>query len=192
MKKLSFVFLLVLAVFSSCKKEIDDVEEKLFSFDISNEKSFTIPKVQVDTAYAWQQRFGINMPLPVSGVASTTEAELQKNNTTTSLVKNIKLRELVLTVPDNSAEDFSFLEKMDVYIAMEDGSEPILMAYNRDIKTTVGKKLVFQPTESSMDKYVKAGKYSLQLKDTRLRRTVNANMDVMAKLIYSVTASPLN
>lgn len=192
MKKMSFLFLFALVIFAGCKKEVDEVEEKLFSFDITDEKPFVIPKVQVDTAYSWQQRFGINMPLPVSGVASTTEANLQKNNTTTSLVKNIKLRELILTVPDNSAEDFSFLEKMDVYIAMEDGSEPILMAYNRDIKTTVGKKLLFQPTESSMDKYVKAGKYSLILKDTRLRRTVTSNMDVFAKITYSVTASPLN
>jgi hypothetical protein len=195
MKKMSFLFLLVLFVFAGCKKEVDDVEAKLFSFDITHEKPFSMPKADVDSAWAWQQKFPtFSFPLQVSGVSSSSEASFQQNNTTTSLVKNIILQELILTVPAGSADDFTFLQKMDVYIAMKDGSEPLLMAYNRDIKATNGQKLeklVFQPAGNTLDKYVKSGEYSLILRDTRLRRTITANMDVMAKLTFTVTASPL-
>src|SRR5688572_2463407 len=123
MKKMSFLFLLVLFVFAGCKKEIDDVEEKLFSFDITHEKPFTVKKKEIDKADSIQQKYpGFSIPLKVSGVSSSSEANFQQNNTTTSLVKNIILQELILTVPAGSADDFAFLEKMDVYIAMEDGS----------------------------------------------------------------------
>ena len=65
------------------------------------------------------------------------------------------------------------------------------MAYNRNIPITVGKKLVFTPTENSMEKYVKAGKYALILKDVKLRRTVSSDLNITAHLTYTVTANPL-
>ena len=76
----------------------------------------------MNAAFAAQQ-FGINMPLPVSGVASDTEADFRNNNTSTSLVTAVIAREVYLTMPDNATEDFGFLEKMDIYIASDTTGE---------------------------------------------------------------------
>jgi len=183
--------LLAVTLFSSCKKEEEDPVDKLFSFDIKNEKSFIAPKDDINNAYDLQQ-FGVNMPLPVSGVAGDTEADFRANNTSTNLVTAIRVREVIMTMPDNATEDFSFLEKMDIYIAMdEQGTDEMLMAFNRDIPVTVGKKLVFTPTNNSMEKYVKAGNYALILKDAKLRRKVTTDLNITARITYTVTANPL-
>src|SRR5688572_21026111 len=165
MKRIPLLFVLLLALFSGCEKE--EVEE-IFSFDISNTKTFDAPMKDVNDGYTAQQA-GFNFPLPVTGVSSGSEAEFQKNGTTTNLVKNVVPKELILTMPDNSTESFSFIEKMDVEIAMNDGSEQVLLAYNRDIPLTAGKRLVFTPTENSMDKYIKAGEYKLILTNYKMR-----------------------
>lgn len=191
MKRTSLLFVLVLALFAGCKKEVEEVE-KIFSFDITNTKTFVAPMQEINLAYGIQQQNpNFSMPLPVKGVSSSSEADFQKNGTTTNLVKNITPKELILTLPDNSPETFSFLKKMDIEIAMKDGSEPMLMAYNRDIPETVGRKLVFTPTESSMDKYVKSGEYSLNLTNVELRRGVTSDLNITASLVFRVTASPL-
>ena len=195
MKKPYYLLLLLaVALFSGCSKDDDNTEDpvdKLFSFNIKNEKSFTAAQSDINTYYAAQQ-FGLNYPLPVSGVASDTEKDFRDNNTSTSLVTAIRAREVYLTMPDNETENFGFLEKMDIYIASDTtGYDAVLMAYNRNISATVGKKLVFTPTDNSMDKYVKAGKYALILKDVKLRRTVATNLKITARLTYTVTANPL-
>ncbi len=189
MKKIPFLLLLVLALVSGCKKEVEEVE-KIFTFDISNSKSIKISKDTVNAVHQYQAF--VNMPpLPVSGVSSSAEADFQRNGTTTNLVKNIKAQELILTMPDNSPATFKFLERMDVEIAMEDGSDPVLMAYNRNIPATIGRRLVFTPTENTMDKYVKAGKYNLNLVNVRLRDTVSSDLNITANMTFKVTASPI-
>ena len=189
MKRVSLLFVLVMALFTSCKEEVDEVE-KILSFDITDTKTFVAPMAQVNAAYSLQQA-GYTTTLPVTGLSSTAEAEFQKNGTTTNLVKNIVPKELIFTLPDNSTESFSFLEKVDVEIAMKDGSDPILLAYNRNIDPNVGKRLVLTPTENSMDKYVKAGEYSMNLTNVRLRRTVSSDLNITATVTFGVTASPL-
>lgn len=191
MKRTSLLFVLVLALLAGCKKEVENIE-KILSFDITNTKEFTAPMLLVNLAYNEQKKDpNYSMPLPVTGVSSSAEADFQKNGTTTNLVKNIVVKELILTLPDNSPETFSFLEKMDVYITMADGSEPMLMAFNRNIDPDVKRRLVFTPTETTMDKYVKAGTYGLRLTDVKLRRPVTSDLKITANITFGVTASPL-
>ena len=192
MKRSSLLFVLVLALFSGCKDEVEEVE-KILSFDITNTKTFTAPMMQVNLAYmAQQQNPNFTMPLPISGVSSSSEADFQKNGTSTNLVKNIVAKELILTLPDNSPESFSFLEKMDVMIASDStGHDAVLMAYNHNIPNTPDKRLVFTPTGTSMDKYVKSGKYALILNNVKVRRAVVSDLDITANLTFGVTASPL-
>jgi hypothetical protein len=191
MKRVSLLFVLVLALFAGCKKEVEEVE-KILSFDITNTKTFTAPMNEVNLAFALQQQDStFTMPLPVKGISSSSEADFQKNGTSTNLVKNIVPKELILTLPDNSPESFAFLKRMDIEITMADGSEPLLMAYNRNIPANVGKRLVFTPTQNTMDKYVKAGEYGLRLTNVRLRQPVTADLNITANLTFSVTASPL-
>ncbi|MFC5271308.1 hypothetical protein [Adhaeribacter terreus] len=190
-KSYYLLLLLVVAVFSGCKKEEEDPVDKLFSFDIKNEKGFVATKDEINAAYAASAN-GFNFPLPVSGVAGDTEASFQKNNTSTSLVTEVKVREVYLTMPDNATEDFSFLEKVDIYIATDvNDPNPLLMAYNRAIPTNVGKKLVFTPTDASVAKYVKAGTYALILKDYKMARQVTSDLSITARITYTVTANPL-
>lgn len=189
MKRVPLLFVFALALFSGCKKEVDEVE-KILSFDIQSTKQFDATMAQVNAAYGFQQA-GYTTTLPVTGISSTAEAEFQKNGTTTNLVKNIVPKELIFTLPDNSTESFSFLEKVDVEIAMADGSDPILLAYNRNIDENVGKRLVLTPTTNTMDKYVKAGEYSMNLTNVRLRRTVTSDLKITATVTFGVTASPL-
>jgi hypothetical protein len=192
MKKVSFLFVMALALFAGCKKEVEEVE-KILSFDISNSKSFVAPKDDINAAFAIQQQFpDFTMPLPVTGVSSSSEADFQKNGTTTNLVKNIVPKELILTMPDNSTETFSFLQKMDVMIASDStGKDAVLLAYNNDVPTTIERRLVFTPTGNNMDKFVKAGKYHLILNNVKLRRAVTTNLNITANITFGVTASPL-
>ena len=192
MKRTSLLFVLVLALFAGCKKEVEEVE-KIFSFDISNSKTFTAPKDDINKAYDLQLLFpDFTMPLPVTGVSSSAEADFQKNGTTTNLVKNIVPKELILTLPDNSPETFSFLEKMDVMIASDStGYDAVLLAYNNNIPSTIERRLVFTPTTNTMDKFVKSGKYHLILNNVKLRRAVVSDLFITASMTFGVTASPL-
>lgn len=192
MKRVSLLFVLVLALFAGCKKEVEEVE-KILSFDISDSKSFVAPKDDINSAFAIQQRFpDFTMPLPVSGVSSSSEASFQKNGTSTNLVKNIVPKELILTMPDNSPETFSFLQKMDVMIASDStGYDAVLLASNSDIPVTVERRLVFTPSGNNMDKFVKAGKYHLILNNVKLRRAVSSDLNITANITFGVTASPL-
>lgn len=191
MKKFSVLMLLVLVVFAGCKKKVEEVEKKVLTFDIKNEKAFLVSAQAANAVYTSQGLF--NLEYPIEGVSSSTEADLQKNNTTTALVKNVEVKELILTLPDNSAESFSFLERMDVYIAMPDKSEPLLVAHNRNIPNTNVTKLVFTPVAgATVDKYIRAGNYTMLLKDVKMRRQVTADLNLTVRMTYSVTASPLN
>jgi hypothetical protein len=185
MKKLSLLFLLAICVLSACKKEIETVE-KLFTFEMRNEKSFTAKKDEVNQAY----NAGLTQPFPLD-IASDSEAEFKKNNTSTNLVKNIKLQELKMEMPSTSAEDFSFLTEINAYIAYKDGSEPVLMATAKNIPANVGKTLILTPTENAMDKYVKTGNYSLII-DGKFVRPVVSDLNIRSSMIFSVTASPLD
>lgn len=186
MKKLSVLFLCVFAVLSACKKEVENVE-KLFTFEMRHEQAFVAKKDEINAVYNY---VGPDLAYPLE-IASDSEAEFKRNNTSTALVKNIKLQELKLAMPPSVSEDFSFLKDIEVYVAHKDGSEPLLMAYARNIPATVGKTLMLTPTENAMDKYVKSGNYSMKI-NGKMARMVTSDLDIKANMIFSVTASPLN
>lgn len=186
MRKLSVVFLLAAALFASCKKEVETVE-KLFTFEMRNEKAFVAKQDEVNAAYDY---IGSDMAFPLK-IASDSEAEFKRNNTSTNLVKNIKLKELKMAMPATLSEDFSFLREIEVYVAHQDGSKPVLMAYAKNIPATIGKTLVLTPTDNAMDEYVKSGNYSMKVSGVMARK-VTSDLDIKANMVFSVTASPLN
>ncbi|HSI91734.1 MAG TPA: hypothetical protein VK927_11495 [Adhaeribacter sp.] len=162
----------------ACKKEIDE----LLTFEIKNERTFPVPKESLDPNLAV-------MNFPVS-VATNSDKEFQENNTLASLVKDIRLSEASFELPDNSTEDFGFLEDMEVYIAMPDGSDRVLLAEAHNIPANVGKRLVLTPSGNKMDKYVKSDEYAISMQG-KMRRPVNDDLTVTSKIVFKVTAAVL-
>ena len=186
MKKLSFIFLLAFIALSACKKEVETIE-KLFTFEMRKEFSFKANKDTLNMAY----NAGYYNPQFPLEIANDSEAEFKKNNTSTNLVKNIKVKELKMEMPGSSAQSFDFLNEINAYVAYKDGSKPVLMASAKNIPTNVGRTLYLIPTDNAMDEYVKSGNYSL-IVDGKIGKQVVSDLDIKASLIFSVTASPLD
>ncbi|KAA9340275.1 hypothetical protein [Adhaeribacter soli] len=190
MRKLSVVLLLAAALFTSCKKEVETVE-KLFTFEMRNEQHFVASKKEVNKAYANGSAWGLTEAEYPIAIASDSEAEFKRNNTTTHLVKNIRVQELKMAMPGNLSATFNFLKDIEVYVADSLNRNPVLMAYARDIQPDGKKTLILTPTENVMDKYVKTGNYSLRIKG-KMVDTVSSDLNIKVNMVFKVTASPLN
>ena len=105
MKKILFLFLISLSILS-CKKTHD-----LFTFDVNDTSNFTI-----------ESQYGINLPfsVPTPDINTSSEKEFENNNTKASLVKEIILKKLTLTITSPDGETFKFLKNITLYISADD------------------------------------------------------------------------
>lgn len=164
-----FLFLLL----SSCNA-VDD----LLTFTISNNASIQIKSTSP-----------INLPSEIvtPDVTTNSSAEFKNNNTKASLVKDVKLKSLKLTITDPDGKTFTFLKSIHLYISTTDSDE-IELAYQDNINSTAN-TIDLISTDSRLDSYIKADQYKIRTKVT-LKETLTKDVTVKADMKFNVTADP--
>ena len=173
MKNLAFIFLAVLITATGCKKFTD-----LLTFEISNSENIKIPATSLIST-------PIISPVPVSMHSQET---FESNNTKASLVKDVTLRKLTLTITDPSSETFNFLKSINIFIGT-DPNDKVLLATLDNVPLDV-LTIDLVPGNSKLDKYIKASSYTLYT-EISLRSTVGKELTVRADSKFKVTADPL-
>ncbi len=173
--KTKFIALtLLLSLFLTSCDAVDD----LLSFNISNETSIKIKSTSP-----------VNLPTEIimPDVTTNSSAEFENNKTKASLVKDVKIRSLKLSIADPSDKTFTFLKSIHIYISTTDSDE-IELAYMDNISATTN-MLDLICTDARLDKYIKADKYKIRTKVT-LKETLTKDVTVKADMKFRVTADP--
>ena len=174
MKKYTYTALVTLCLFIfSCS-----VVDKLLTFTISKDATITIPK-------------DLPAGIPISGanedIVTNSSVEFENNNTNANLVKDVRLKELVVTITNPTDKTFSFLKSIYIYIST-DGSDEIQLAHQDNINSTTN-TLTLIPTDAKLDKYVKASSFKLRTSAT-LKEATTEDITVKGDVKFNVTANP--
>ncbi len=171
MKNIILIIIITTSILS-CKKTHD-----LFTFDVKDSSSFTI-----------EAKYGVDLPfsIPTPDVTTSSETEFKNNNTKASLVKEIILKKLTLTITSPSGQTFKFLKNITLYISA-DGEKEIELAKKENIDNNVGTSIDLDPTSAFLDVYVKKDKYKLRTQVTTDEVLLH-DVDVKVDLTFQVTA----
>ncbi|SEO81331.1 hypothetical protein SAMN05444671_1346 [Flavobacterium sp. CF108] len=171
-KLIALTFLLSLFL-TSCNA-VDD----LLSFNISNETSIKIKSTSP-----------INLPTEIvtPDVTTNSSAEFENNKTKASLVKDVKIRSLKLSISDPSDKTFTFLKSIHLYISTTDSDE-IELAYQDNINSS-SNTIVLICTDKKLDQYIKADSYKIRTQVT-IKETLTKDITVKADMTFKITADP--
>lgn len=155
-----------------------DAVDDLLTFTISNTASIQI-----------KSNLPINLPSEIvtPDVTTNSSAEFKNNNTKASLVKDVKLKSLKLTITDPDGKTFTFLKSIHLYISTTDSDE-IELAYQDNINSTAN-TIDLISTDARLDQYIKADKYKIRTEVT-LKETLTKDVTVKADMKFRVTADP--
>lgn len=153
--------------------------DNLLSFNISKQYSFEIPS-------------GIPVGVPISAstpeMTNDTNQEFENNNSNVNLVKDVRLKELKLTITDPTEQTFSFLKSVHLYISTTNDNE-IEIAYLDDINSTEN-YINLISTNKKLDQYIKASSFKIRA-STVTKETIANNISITADMKFRVTADPL-
>lgn len=171
-KFIVIAFLLSLSL-TSC-----DAVDDLLTFTITNEASIKI-----------KSSSPINLPSEIitPDVTTNSSAEFQNNKTKASLVKDVKIKSLKLTISDPSDKTFTFLKSIHLYISTTDSDE-IELASQDNINSS-SNTIDLVCTDARLDQYIKADSYKIRTQVT-LKETLTKDVTVKAKMNFRVTADP--
>jgi hypothetical protein len=171
-KFIAIAFLLSLSL-TSC-----DAVDDLLTFTITNEASIKI-----------KSSSPINLPSEIitPDVTTNSSAEFQNNKTKASLVKDVKIKSLKLTISDPSDKTFTFLKSIHLYISTTDSDE-IELASQDNINSS-SNTIDLVCTDARLDQYIKADSYKIRTQVT-LKETLTKDVTVKAKMNFKVTADP--
>lgn len=178
MKKILSI-LLIASIGLWCCKKIKD----LLRFDIDYSTSFTIPGNQTILS-------GLLPPIFSPEVSANSEQTFKNEGTSANLVKEIKIKKVVLTITSPNGQTFQFLKSVTVYIAKGDGSAVKKIAFKNPVPNNVGNSLELDVDNSVLlDEYIKADKFKIKT-EYEIKGT-NPTTDVRADLVFNVLADPL-
>ncbi|MCV9929936.1 hypothetical protein OIU83_19910 [Flavobacterium sp. LS1R49] len=171
--KLIALSLFLFLFLSSC-----NAVDNLLTFTISNGTSIKI-----------KSTLPINLPSEIStpDVTTNSSAEFENNKTKASLVKDVKIKSLKLTISDPANKNFTFLKSIHLYISTTDSDEIELASQDNINAATNVIDLVC--TDARLDQYIKADKYKIRTKVT-LKETLTQDVTINADMKFRVTADP--
>ncbi|CAM3487283.1 hypothetical protein [Flavobacterium chungbukense] len=174
MKSKFIALTVIMSIFLTSCDAVDD----LLSFSISNEASIKI-----------KSSSPINLPSEIitPEVTTNSSAEFENNKTKASLVKDVKIRSLKLTIADPSDKTFTFLKSVHLYISTNNSDE-IELAYQDNINVTTN-TIDLICTDKKLDQYIKADSYKIRTQVT-LKETLTKDVTVKANMKFRVTADP--
>ena len=174
MKKLTFSLITFLSVLLISCNVVDD----LLTFTINNQTSF-----KISTGFPLNLASEIITP----DVTTNSSSEFENNNTKANLVKDVKLKELKLTITEPTNKNFSFLKSVRLYIST-DSNDEIELAYLDDVNST-SNTINLTCTSEKLDKYIKAPSYKIRTKLV-IKETVTKDIVVTSDMKFRVTADP--
>lgn len=153
--------------------------DDLLTFTIANQVTITVPS-----------NSPLNLPIELATPDVTTNSNqtFANNNTEASLVKDVKLQELKLTIQTPTGKTFSFLKSIEVYISTNSSNE-ILLASLADVPATAT-SISLTPTQQKLDVYAKSSSYKLRTSIVT-REALTQSVEMKADLKFRVTAAPL-
>jgi hypothetical protein len=172
MKKISIV--LICLILAQCKT-VDD----LLTFTISDQVTITVPS---------SSPLSLPVELATPDVTTNSNQKFANNNTQASLVKDVKLQELTMSIQSPSGKTFSFLKSIQIFISTNSNDE-ILLASMDNIPVSVS-SISLTPTQAKLDTYAKASSYKLRTTIVT-RETLTQNVEMKTDLKFKVTAAPL-
>lgn len=170
--KYSFLATCLVLLLFGCKKGG-------ISFTISNQTNF-----RVESTSPLSLPFEIATP----DVTTNSSKEFENNHTSSSLIKEVKLEQLQLTITNPTNKTFSFLKNIQIFISTGNNDE-IELASLDNISSTL-QTITLNTTQQNLDKYVKAGSYKLRTKMI-IKETLTQAIDIKADIKFRLTASIL-
>jgi PBP1b-binding outer membrane lipoprotein LpoB len=154
------------------------VVDQLLTFTISNQTTFKIPS-----------GFPVGVPIDfvTPDITTNSSSEFENNNTKANLVKDVRLKDLTVTITDPANKTFSFLKSIRLYIST-DANDEIELAYKDDINST-SNTLTLLPTDAKLDKYIKAPSFKLRT-EAVTKEAISQDITVKADMKFRVTADP--
>lgn len=143
----SVLILTLLFAISAC----DKVDE-LTKFEIEYNSKVVIPASA-----------GVDLPFDVltPDMETDSESKFEVNDTRKDLIEEIKLTALQLVVTSPTDSDFSFLNRIEVYISAE-GLDEIKIA-EKDVEENVGSTLDIDVLDIDLKEYIKKDEFNLRL-----------------------------
>jgi hypothetical protein len=168
---------LLTIVFLSLLSYCSEVDE-LLTFDISDETQFRVESTSP-----------LNLPIEIATPSVTTNSnqKFENNNTKASLVKDVKLTELKLTVATPN-KNFSFMKSIEIFISTDQSNE-IKLAWLDEFPTTAT-SVNLNTVNVKLDEYVKAESYNLRTRVVT-DESLSQPVDIKVNLKFIVTAAPL-
>ncbi len=189
MKKVIIALVLFSSIpFYSCEDIIDELDQ-LTQFDLEFSENFTYPAAPF---FADSIRF--DGP-PVSTNSDTT---FKTNNTQRSLVQEVKLKSLDISILSPDSGNFQFMDYIRVFIMADlngdgiysDDNERIEVANKMVIPQNVGKELILDPLPGDYKEFVFQEEIKLSLQyGTNRATTFPLELDI--KSIFNVNAKVL-
>jgi len=170
-RTLILTFLSTLIVFGC--NEVD----KLLTFTINDRTSITIASNAAPITLPFE--------IPTPDVTTNSQQQYANNNTAASLVKDVKLDQLKLTITDPATKTFSFLKSIRIYISSDQSSE-IELAYAENIPSDAS-IVELIPTKEKLDTFIKASSYNLRTEVTT-DEALMENVEIQVDLRFLVTA----
>lgn len=127
-------------------------------------ESFTHFKIKYTQSAVVQSSVGVDLPFNINTPPRETNAEqeFKNNDTQTEFVQSIFLNEGRLEITAPEGEDFSFLQKITLYIK-SDGLDEIELASLDPVPADAGSIIDLVPTQADLQEYIKKEKFSLRL-----------------------------
>ncbi len=178
MGKHYFIYLFIILILLSCKKErIDDrVTFKNTIFEFSDEMEFNFPSI-----------IGLNIPWILPSIDITIEFPQEVGYTDPLIngVENILLKSMNAEILSPSNEDFSFLKSLTIYITAP-GLPDVELAHVYNLPANPGSLIELVPAGNILDNYVKRDDYKMKIEVTADKLMLQ-DVKVNASLILEVT-----
>lgn len=175
MKKTGIALVFGFLLFSQSCDEVDE----LLTFTIKNQTELEIEnQIPVDTPF--------NVPTP--DINSQSSQTFESNNTAASMVKEITLEKLELSIVSPDDFTFSFLKSIEIYISAGD-EEQVMIASKDNIPEDA--TVVDMDTQSeNLRPYLIQDTYDLDFKVVT-REAFAQDITLRADMEYKVKADPL-
>lgn len=182
------LFICLISLFASCKKNKDDVKELLdipFSFSMKNE--FTLPGMGIEKD-APDSVVSIKSPY----ITNTIPDEFKKNNANIEKIKSISIEGVVLTIKSPDKQTFAFMKSIEVYLGA-DGIEETLVASKSGINTIspASTTLSLDTKGADIAPYVKNPTYYIRTK-TSIVKTYKDDILLGSEIKLKAVANALN
>lgn len=170
--KCAFIVIASILIMTGCKKPG-------INFFLNHQSTFRV-----------ESSSPLNLPFETAtpDVTTNSSQQFENNNTTSNLIKEIKLEELKLTITNPSSKTFSFLKSVQIFISTN-ASDEIEVASLDNIASTA-QTLSLICTTQNLDKYVKASSYKLRTRVVT-KETLTQGVDIRTDLKFKVRASIL-